>query len=88
MKISTEQLDKVAAVEGLLTPPENVVDTAVIKLMDADLIKAVTAEVNALPDRDEVVAGLKAKVESGEYKASADEIVDTMLRRAKADRIS
>lgn len=88
MKISTEQLEKVKALDGQVTPPENVVETAVIKLMNAELVKSVTAEVNAMPDRDDVVADLKAKIKRGEYKVSAEEIVDTMIRRARADRIS
>lgn len=88
MKISTQQLDKVKALDGRLTPPESVVDTAVIRLMDAELIKSVTAEVEAMPDREEFVAELKARIESGEYSVKAEEIVDAMARRAQADRIS
>lgn len=88
MKISTEQLEKVKALEGQVTPPESVVETAVIKLMNADLIKSVTAEVNAMPDREDMVAHLKSLIEKGEYKVSAEDIVDTMIRRARADRIS
>ena len=88
MKISTEQLEKVKALGGSVTPPESVVDTAVIKLMDGELIKSVTAEVSSQPDRDEMVAEIKARIEKGEYKVTADEIVDTMVRRARADRIS
>lgn len=88
MKISTQQLDKVKVLDGRLTPPESVVDTAVIRLMDAELIKSVTAEVEAMPDREEFVAELKARIESGEYSVKAEEIVDAMARRAQADRIS
>jgi len=88
VKISTQQLDKVKALDGRLTPPESVVDTAVIRLMDAELIKSVTAEVEAMPDREEFVAELKARIESGEYSVKAEEIVDAMARRAQADRIS
>jgi anti-sigma28 factor (negative regulator of flagellin synthesis) len=88
VKISTEQLEKVKALEGQVTPPENVVETAVIKLMNGELIKSVAAEVNSMPDRDDMVADLKARIERGEYKVSSEEIVDTMVRRARADRIS
>lgn len=88
MKISTEQLEKVKALGSQVTLPESVVDTAVIKLMDSELIKSVTSDVNEMPDREDMVAGLKARIEKGEYKVSADEIVDTMVRRARADRIS
>lgn len=87
MKISTEQLQKVKALDGQVTPPENIVDTTVIKLMDADLIKQVVADVNAMPDREEMVADLKARIASGEYNVNADEIVDAMVRRHLADNI-
>lgn len=88
MKISLDQLEKVAALEGQVTPKESVVDAAVIKLMDADLIKSVTAAVNEMPDREDMINDLKSRIAKGEYIVSADEIVDTMVRRAKADRIS
>ena len=88
MKISTQQLDKVKALDGRFTPPESVVDTAVIMLMDADLIKSVTADVEALPDREDFVAELQARIGSGEYSVKAEDIVDAMGRRAQADRIS
>jgi len=87
VKISTEQLAKVDALGGNVTPPESVVDTAVIKLMDGELIKSVTAEVNSQPDREDMIAELKSRIEKGEYKVTAEEIVDIMVRRAKADKI-
>ena len=88
MRISTEQLEKVKALDGQVTPAESVVDNAVIRLMDGDLIKSVTQGVEALPDREDLIAELKARIDKGEYSVSADEIVDTMVRRAQADRIS
>lgn len=88
MKISTEQLAKVQALGGQVTPVESLVDTAVIKLTDADLIKEVTAQVNALADREDMVADIKARIEAGTYEVSGDEIVDAMVRRGRADRIS
>lgn len=88
MKISTEQLEKVKALDGKVTPSESLVEASVIKLMNAELIKKVTADVIAHPDREDMIAELKSRIEKGEYKVSADEIVDTMVRRAQADRIS
>lgn len=88
MKISTEQLEKVKALDGQVAPSERLVETSVIKLMNAELIKSITAEVNAMPDREEMIAELKSRIEKGEYNVSADDIVDTMVRRAAADRIS
>lgn len=54
---------------------------------DKELIDQVVADVAAMPDRDEVVAELKARIEAGLYNPTGDEIADAMIRRAIADRI-
>lgn len=54
---------------------------------DQTLVKQVTREVIEMPDREEMIAQLKARIEAGEYNPSGDEIADTMIRRAVADRI-
>ena len=87
MRISTEQLEKVKALDSQVTPAESIVDTTVIRLMDGDLIKSVTQAVEAMPDREDMIADLKSRIDKGEYNVSADDIVDTMVRRARADRI-
>lgn len=87
MKISLEQLEKVAETGGRITPRESEVDSAFIRLTDSELVKKVVTSVMEMPDREEMVAELRARVESGDYNPSAEEIVDAMLRRAKADSI-
>jgi len=87
MKISLEQLEKVAESGGRITPRESEVDTAFIRLTDADLIREVTALVVAMPDREEMIADLQARIEAGTYHPAAEEIVDAMLRRARADSL-
>lgn len=54
---------------------------------DKELIDQIVANVAAMPDRDEVVAELKARIEAGQYNPTGDEIADAMIRRAIADRI-
>jgi hypothetical protein len=54
---------------------------------DAELIRQVTANVMAMPDRDDRVAALKAAIERGEYSVSGHEIVEAMIRRAIADGV-
>lgn len=86
MKISTEQLNKV--LEGKAdTLDSKKVEESVIRLTDADLIKKVTADVNEMPDREDFVNELKAKLEAGEYNPTGEEIADAMIRRTIADRI-
>jgi anti-sigma28 factor (negative regulator of flagellin synthesis) len=87
MKVSLEQIEKVAQSGGRVTPAASEVDAAVIRLTDADTVARVVAAVRAMPDREELVEQLRAQVESGAYRPSAEEIVDAMCRRAAADRI-
>lgn len=89
MRISDEQVKKVlsddrAAYHDALIGP---ISRPVGREEDKDLIDALTAEVMKMPDREDYVAELQAKIQSGEYNPSGDEIVDAMIRRAIADRI-
>ena len=54
---------------------------------DEKLAQKVTQDVMAMGDREEMVADLKARIEAGTYNPTGDEIADTMIRRAIADRI-
>lgn len=87
MKISTEQLEAVIASNGNVMPASEVVDTAVIRLVDQDLIKQTVENINQMPDREEVIASLKARIESGEYNPTSDDIADAMVRRTLADKM-
>lgn len=87
MRISSEQLKKVASSGGSITPDSALVDEAVVKLTDKDLIQEITHKVVDMPDREEMVAELKAKVDAGEYNPTGDEIADAMIRREIADNI-
>ena len=48
-----------------------------------DLVKQVVR----MPDREDRVAELRARIEAGEYNPSGYEIAEAMIRRAIADRI-
>ncbi|MBL8067154.1 MAG: flagellar biosynthesis anti-sigma factor FlgM [Armatimonadetes bacterium] len=85
MKISNQQIEEIKKGNPV---SQTQVDAAVIRLTDANLISELTAKVNEMPDRDEMVAELKAKIESGAYHPTGEEIADTMIRRAIADRIT
>jgi negative regulator of flagellin synthesis FlgM len=87
VKISQEQLKKVAQTGGTVTPDSAQIDAAVIKLTDKALIQEIAHKVADLPDRDEMVAELKAKIEAGEYNPTGEEIADAMVRRAIADSV-
>ena len=87
MKISTEQLKKVAESGDSITDEKAMVDAAVIRLTDKDLIQDIARKVADMPDRDEMVASIKARIEAGEYDVSGDDVADAMIRRAIADRV-
>lgn len=87
MKISQEQLKKIAESGGSITPDSALVDEAVIKLTDKALIEKITQQVADMPDRDAMVEEIKARIEAGTYNVSGDEIADAMIRRAIADNI-
>ena len=54
--------------------------------IDAELVRDVVKRVSELPDRDDIVAELKAQIEAGAYKPKGEEIAEAMIRRAIADR--
>jgi negative regulator of flagellin synthesis FlgM len=87
VRISNEQLQKVADSGGSITPDSALVDAAVIKLTDKALIEEITHKVADMPDRDDLVAELKARVEAGDYNPTGEEIADAMVRRAIADQV-
>jgi negative regulator of flagellin synthesis FlgM len=55
-------------------------------LPTANEIQCVKSELDRLPDvREDRVMELKARIESGAYRISADDIADLIVRRALAD---
>ncbi|HRF60794.1 MAG TPA: flagellar biosynthesis anti-sigma factor FlgM [Fimbriimonadaceae bacterium] len=85
MRISDIELKKVLQV-GVLAPAEEL-GIASPKPTDWRLIARLVGEVIAMPDRDDVVADLKARIEAGTYNPTGEEIADAMIRRAVADRM-
>lgn len=54
---------------------------------DKELVKQVVEAIHNMPDREDVIADLRARIESGTYNPTGDEIADAMIRRAIADRV-
>ena len=57
------------------------------KAEDATLVKRLTQEVIEMPDREDRIAELKAKIDAGTYAVTGEEIADAMYRRSIADRV-
>lgn len=54
---------------------------------DATMIRRITENVVEMPDREDRIAEIKAKIEAGEFNPTGEEIADAMIRRTIADRI-
>lgn len=87
MKISPEQIEAIARTGGKVTPESAKVDAAVIRLVDNDLIKMTAETIKNMPDREDMIAELKARIQNGTYNPTGDEIAEAMIRRSTADKI-
>lgn len=82
MRISDEQIrsllgeDLANRLEGYERKPE-----------DERLIARLTERIIEMPDREQMIAELKARIDAGTYNPTADEIADAMIRRNVADRV-
>ena len=54
----------------------------------AEEMSRLVADVNAMDDREDRIADLKARIESGSYNPAGADIADAMIRRAIADRMA
>ena len=89
MRISDAEIKKI--LNGEYSVVEDIIrheKVSELKRENEELIKQVTQDVLAMPDREAMVAELKARIEAGDYNPSGDEIADAMMRRAVADRLS
>jgi anti-sigma28 factor (negative regulator of flagellin synthesis) len=89
MRISDTEIKKI--LNGEYSVVEDIMrheKVAELKRDNQELIAKVTQDVIAMPDRETMIAELKARIDSGEYNPTGDEIADAMMRRAVADRLS
>ena len=90
MRISDNEVKKVLSGEYAIAQEITTIgheNEAARREADQALVKEVTRSVIEAPDREEMIASLKARIEAGEYNPTGDEIADTMIRRSIADRI-
>lgn len=87
MRISDEQVKRILEGTQLVTQIEEAGQEAARLEADRPIVKRVTKDVINMPDREDYIAELKAKIDAGEYNPTADEIADAMIRRNIADRI-
>lgn len=101
MKISTEEVGRILQTQevsrkenGRGTPGKTATvgghapAASVEVSATASEIQRVKKIVDQMPDiREEVVQAIKARIESGTYKVSSEDVADLMIRRAFADRV-
>lgn len=87
MRISDEQIKRILEGTPLVSQIEEAGHEADRLDADRPLVRRVTKEVINMPDREDMIAELKAKIEAGEYNPTGEEIADAMIRRNIADRI-
>lgn len=88
MRISDTEVQKIRNFASA-SIVEEIVAIGEIRILQEDqaLVEKIKEEVIAMPDREKMIAELKARIEAGTYNPSAEEIVDGMVRRSIADRI-
>lgn len=89
MRISDEEVKRlvhdsriVAEISALLRDRDGSEEVS-----DEQLVREVTEIVVGMPDREDMIAEIKARIDAGTYNPTGDEIAETMIRRAIADRI-
>ena len=86
MQISDTEVKKILE-RGTLAQQIDLVGQARQRAEDAEIVDRVVADVNAMADREDRIADLKARIESGAYNPTGADIADAMVRRAIADQV-
>lgn len=88
MQISNEEVKRIMS-RGVIRDIEDLshgIDDPEFPI-EPEMVEAVTKLVTELPDREDRIAELKAKIDAGQYNPTGDEIADAMIRRNIADRV-
>ena len=87
MKISLEEVDRI---RHSITPDSDLPMGTVLEDVRtrSEEVQSVKDNLAQLPEvREDIVAALKARIDTGTYNVSSEEIADLMVRRAYADSI-
>lgn len=89
MQVSDNEIKKVLSREGVVEQINDLmhgIDDPQYDI-DPEMVKEIARRVIEMPDREDRIAELKARIESGEYNPTSAQIVDAMIRRAIADSV-
>ena len=87
MKISMEEVDRIR--QSITLDSDLPIGTVLDEVMTrSEEVQAVKDKLAEMPEvREDIVAALKARIDTGTYNVSSEEIADLMVRRAYADSI-
>ena len=86
MQISDTEVKKILEQTSLVREIEGV-GQARQRAEDADTVTRLVEDVKSMPDREDRIADLKARIEAGNYNPTGAEIADAMIRRSIADNV-
>jgi anti-sigma28 factor (negative regulator of flagellin synthesis) len=86
MQISDNEIKKILGSRNIVAAIVEIDDHR-LKTDDQELIENVSRQVIQMPDRTDRIEELKAKIASGTYNVSGEDIAESMIKRSIADRI-
>lgn len=93
MRISNEELQRITDMtksSPLLESSTHarLTEHSVVSTLETQEMNMITQALSHVPDvREQIVASLKERIESGTYQISGEQIAEMMIRRSLADRI-
>ncbi len=87
MRISDNEMKKVLEKSAVVGEIHQIGEDQAKLEADKPLIRQVARDVINMPDREDMVAELKARIDAGEYNPSGEDIADAMIRRSIVDRM-
>jgi anti-sigma28 factor (negative regulator of flagellin synthesis) len=97
MRISNEELRRIAEHSGhgtvieegrMVTSGVHLPGESVVSALESPDMKMISDALARIPDtREQIVASLKERIESGSYHVTGEQIAEMMVRRALADRM-
>lgn len=86
MQISDNEIKKLLDSRNLVAAIVEI-DEEHSRAADQQLVADITRKVVEMPDREDRIAELKAKIEAGTYSVTGEQIADSMIKRSIADRL-
>lgn len=88
MRISDAEVKKIIShPESSVVRDIDSIEAARLQQQDQTMVEQLTTAIASYPDREELIAELRARIEQGTYRPSAENIVEGMVRRAIADQV-